>query len=58
MFYIYIPNQPAYRESNSEIPDSTIAIDRNSLVQHHQRQVKEMQRRIRENYYLERRFFI
>lgn len=58
MFYIYILNQPAYRESNSEIPGLTIAIDQNSLVQRHQRQVKEMHRRIRENYYLDRRFFI
>ena len=58
MFYIHILNQPAYRESNSETPDSNIAIDRNSLVQHHQRQVKEMNRRIKENYYLERRVFI
>lgn len=57
MFYIHIPNQPAYQGSNSEIPDS-VPIDRNSLVQHHQKQVKEMHRRIRENHYLERRFFI
>jgi hypothetical protein len=41
MFYIHILNQPANRESNSEIPDSTLPIDRNSLIRHHQRQSKK-----------------
>jgi hypothetical protein len=58
MFYIHILNQPAYRESNSEILDSNIAVDQNSLVQYHQWQIKEMHRRIRENYFLEQWFLI
>jgi hypothetical protein len=53
LLYIRVLNQLPYRESNSDRPDSTGEVDRNTLARHHQKQMRDLQR-TKENYYLER----
>jgi hypothetical protein len=57
MFYIHILNQPPRQQSNPKIRQSTLELKQNSLVQHHQAEVKRIRQRTVEHYHLQRRLF-
>jgi hypothetical protein len=58
LLYTHVLNQSPYRESNSDLPDSTVEIAQNTLARYHQKQARELYRGTRENHYLERRLFM
>jgi hypothetical protein len=57
LLYIRVLNQPPYRESSSDRPDSTGEVGWNNPARHHQKQIRDLQR-TKENYHLERRSFL
>jgi len=58
MFYIHILNQPPYNKSNFNASHSDTEPEQKSLMRCHQIEVKKIHQNIRENYHLERHFFI